>query len=184
MGIKPTGLNQHIEQAKKGNQLAFKKLLDAHWSQVYNFQLKQTENEFAAEEISIQTFAKAFDKISTYNPDYKFLTWLITISKNIQIDLSRVKELPVTKVDQFTAKNIVDETPTAEDQLIEDQDTNKLLSFVTQLKPHYQEVIQLRFFEELPYKTIARRIDEPISNVKVKLMRAKKLLAEIIKSET
>ena len=49
------------------------------------------------------------------------------------------------------------------------------------LKPKYQEVIQLRYFQELSYKEIASEINEPISNVKVKLLRAKKLLAAIIK---
>ncbi|CAM1344136.1 RNA polymerase ECF-type sigma factor (fragment) [Tenacibaculum amylolyticum] len=48
------------------------------------------------------------------------------------------------------------------------------------MKPKYQEVIHLRYFQELSYKEIAEQINEPINNVKVKLLRAKKLLAEII----
>jgi len=57
----------------------------------------------------------------------------------------------------------------------------KLLRDVKKLKPKYQEVIQLRYFQELSYKEISTEINEPINNVKVKLLRAKKLLAEIIK---
>lgn len=174
-------LQEYIEDAKSGKQIAFKKLLDFYWPKVYNFQLQKTKNAFEAEEITIQTFAKAFEKITTYNSEYKFVTWLVAISKNIHIDLQRVKNIPVNKVDAFAEKAIIDETLTAEDQLIKDQNSSKLLELVTHLKPHYQEVIQLRFFQELPYKTIAKRINEPISNVKVKLLRAKKLLAEIIR---
>jgi len=48
------------------------------------------------------------------------------------------------------------------------------------LKPHYQEVINLRYFQELSYKEIAIELKEPLNNIKVKLLRAKKLLAEII----
>jgi RNA polymerase sigma-70 factor (ECF subfamily) len=49
------------------------------------------------------------------------------------------------------------------------------------LKPKYQEVIHLRYFKELSYKEISNEINEPMNNVKIKLLRAKKILAEIIK---
>ena len=52
---------------------------------------------------------------------------------------------------------------------------------IKQLKPKYQEIINLRFFQELSYKEISEKIGEPMNNVKVKLSRARKLLAEIIK---
>ncbi|HBY70385.1 MAG TPA: RNA polymerase subunit sigma-70, partial [Flavobacteriaceae bacterium] len=43
-----------------------------------------------------------------------------------------------------------------------------------------QEVINLRFFQEMSYNEIAEKIQEPLNNVKVRLLRARKLLAEII----
>jgi RNA polymerase sigma-70 factor (ECF subfamily) len=58
-----------------------------------------------------------------------------------------------------------------------------LLQYIKELKPHYQEVIQLRYFQELSYQEIANQLDEPLSNVKVKILRAKKLLAEIIQTK-
>jgi RNA polymerase sigma-70 factor (ECF subfamily) len=64
--------------------------------------------------------------------------------------------------------------------LIIEQNLSRLLQFIKILKPHYQEVIQLRYFQEMSYQEIANKIDEPLSNVKIKLLRAKKLLAEII----
>ncbi|HQF49110.1 MAG TPA: sigma-70 family RNA polymerase sigma factor, partial [Flavobacterium alvei] len=60
------------------------------------------------------------------------------------------------------------------------QNLSQLLQFIKELKPHYQEVIQLRYFQEMSYQEIANKIDEPLNNVKIKLLRAKKLLAEII----
>jgi len=65
-------------------------------------------------------------------------------------------------------------------KIIREQNLAKLLKDIKQLKPKYQEVIQLRYFQELSYKEIAAKINEPMNNVKVKLLRAKKLLAEII----
>jgi RNA polymerase sigma-70 factor (ECF subfamily) len=41
-------------------------------------------------------------------------------------------------------------------------------------------VIQLRYFQEMSYQEIANQLNEPLSNVKIKLLRAKKLLADII----
>ena len=76
---------------------------------------------------------------------------------------------------------VVDENPTPEDKIIRDQNLAKLLRDIKQLKPKYQEVIQLRYLQELSYKEISKQINEPMNNVKVKLLRAKKLLAAIIK---
>ena len=48
------------------------------------------------------------------------------------------------------------------------------------IQTFYQEVINLRYFQELTYREISEELNEPINNVKVKLLRAKKLLAAII----
>ena len=69
------------------------------------------------------------------------------------------------------------------DRLITEQNLATLLADIKKLKPHYQEVINLRYFNELSYAAIATELNEPITNVKVKLLRAKKLLAEIIKNK-
>ena len=53
---------------------------------LYNFHLKKIGNKDLAEEISIITFARAFDRISTFNNKFEFKTWLLTISKNIYND--------------------------------------------------------------------------------------------------
>jgi len=166
-----------------GNQIAFSKLLDGFWNDVYGFQLKRTENENDAEDITIRTFAKAFDKIDTYKSAYKFRTWLITISKNIHIDLVRKRKADVLGARGTTdaVKKVLDDAPTAEDRLITEQNLANLLRDIKKLKPGYQEVINLRFFNEMSYADIAEQLNEPMNNIKVKLLRAKKLLAEIIK---
>ena len=178
-------LEFQIEQAKKGKQSAFRLLLNRFWPEVYAFQLKRVKNENDAEDITIQTFSKAFDKIATFDEKYSFKTWLITISKNLQIDISRKKMASITTETSTNQEEkvykVVDENPTPEDKIIREQNLAKLLRDIKQLKPKYQEVINLRYFQELSYKEIAAQINEPVNNVKVKLLRAKKLLAEIIK---
>lgn len=173
-----------IEKATNGDQVAFTTLLDMYWNEVYGFMLKRTENETDAEDITIETFAKAFDKIANYNPEFQFNTWLIAIAKNVHIDMLRKKKISlfvdITDEEDHQAYNVADTTPSAEDKLITEQNLSRLLEFIKELKPHYQEVIQLRYFQEMSYQEIAEQLNEPLSNVKVKLLRAKKLLAEII----
>ena len=77
-------------------------------------------------------------------------------------------------------RDVIDETLGPEDQLIRSQNLNKLLQQVKSLKPIYRDVIQLRFFQELSHKEIAIQLGLSLSNVKVRLLRAKKLLSEII----
>lgn len=177
-------IDQAIENAKLNNQAAFRFLLDFFWNDVYGFLLKRTNNENDAEDITIETFSKAFDKLDTYKPEYNFKTWLITISKNIHTDLVRKQKvrfsqgnIPSQHEDFY---QIIDESPSAEDILITEQNLAKLLKDIKKLKPAYQQVIQLRYFQELSYKEISEELDESINNVKVKLLRAKKLLAEIL----
>ena len=185
MEINKIKLETSISKAKNGSQSAYSFLLDSFWLEVYNYQLKRTKNENDAEDITIQTFSKAFDKLNTFDEKYVFKTWLITISKNIHIDLLRKKNTLVliqnSKDQEDKIHLVVDDNPTPEDKIIRDQNLAKLLRDVKKLKPKYQEVIQLRYFQELSYKEISTEIKEPINNVKVKLLRAKKLLAEIIK---
>lgn len=174
-----------IKKAKMGNQMAFSTLLDTFWNDVYGFQLKRTENENDAEDITIQTFSKAFDKINTYDDSYEFKTWLITISKNIHVDLIRKRKRNVLEAwgNNEAISKVLDDAPSAEDSLITEQNLATLLHNIKKLKPHYQEVINLRYFHELSYAAIADQLNEPINNIKVKLLRAKKLLAEIIRKK-
>ena len=180
-------IKEYIEKAKKGDQVAFTFLLDHYWNEVYGFMLKRTENETDTEDIAIETFSKAFDKIATYNPEFQFNTWLIAIAKNVHIDMLRKKKstifVEITDEEDQLAYTIADTTPSIEDALIIEQNLSRLLQFIKELKPHYQEVIQLRYFQEMSYQEISEQLDEPLSNVKIKLLRAKKLLAEIIESK-
>lgn len=179
-----TVIKKHIANAKLGKQAAFKALLNHYWNDIYHFQLSKTNNENEAEDIAIQTFSRAFDKIELYKESFHFKTWLLSISKNLQIDeMRKTKKDTVSLLEDINpGYDITDEAPSPEDQLIIEQNLAQLLRYIKQLKPNYQKVINLRYFQELSYKEIALQLNEPINNVKVKLLRAKKLLSEIIKN--
>ena len=176
-------LAENIVAAKAGKQRAFSWLLDEFWTDVYNFQLKRVNDEVEAEDISIQTFAKAFDKLHTYDEHYSFRTWLITISKNIHIDNLRKQNETLLHLDreEKQSKTLIDETPIIEDSLIMEQQFDYLLKSIKQLKGPYRTAIQLRYLHEKSYKEIAEEMQSPMSSVKITLLRAKKMLAEILK---
>ena len=172
-------LNQ-INLAKENNQNAFSFLLNIYWEDVYKFQLKRTNNEIDAEDITIESFAKAFEKINTYNNKYIFKTWLITISKNLHIDQLR-KNKNKFDLKQLNEKiQIKESSPSPEDNLINEQKLKSLKSKINKLKPHYKEVIELKCFNELSYKEISIKLNQPINNIKVKVLRAKKILFQLI----
>lgn len=187
MEINSDPVHIQIENAKDGKQSAFKFLLDRYWNDVYGFQIKRVKDEYEAEDITIETFARAFDKICSFDPKYNFSTWLITISKNIQIDKFRSKNpthFPAaTDASKDQIKKIADDALSPEDQLIREQNLAELLLNIKRLKPDYREVIHLRYFQELSYNEISETLEESLSTVKVRLLRARKLLAEIITTQ-
>lgn len=180
-------IDQAIELAKQNNQKAFAVLFDAHWEYVYGFLLKQLQDDILAEELALKTLAKAFDKINTFNKDYNFKTWLISISKNLQIDHHRSTnirgQIDVTSIEKKHFKDLSDDNPSPEDLLIINQNLKALIEKIKVLKPIYAKVLRLRYFEELSYREIAHKTDLPINTVKVTLLRAKKVLANKIKEE-
>tara|TARA_B100000767_G_scaffold45414_1_gene39822 strand:- start:4005 stop:4556 length:552 start_codon:yes stop_codon:yes gene_type:complete len=175
-------IRNQIKLAKEKNQNAFSYLLNTFWDDVYNFQLKRNKNESTAEDITIESFTKAFEKINTYNDKYIFKTWLITISKNLHIDKLRKNKNNFNLAETNEFKELKENSPSPEDDLINEQKLKSLKNKISQLKPSYKKVIELKYFNELSYKEISQKLNQPINNVKVRVMRAKRILAEIIKT--
>ncbi len=167
---------------------AFDKLLKHYWRQVYNHIHKMIANDSDAEDLTMETFAKAFGNIHKYNNDYAFSTWLYRIAGNTTIDFLR-KNKPEDVFSTFISDDEEREHPVAieiasktavvltpEEISINKDNTTKLKGVIEQLKPAYRDVLMLRFYEELSYDEIATQLNIPINNVKVQLHRAKQLL--------
>jgi RNA polymerase sigma-70 factor (ECF subfamily) len=172
---------EHIVQAKRGIQQAFNTLLEEHWDYVYNYLLKQTNDEYTSEEICIKTFAKAFDKIDKYDEKYAFKTWLITISKRLLIDEKRKKEVETTKIDKHI-NAIESEENNIEEEIDQKEYLDSIKIALAQLKPSDKLILEKHLFEEKSYAEIANDINESVNFIKVKILRAKRKLAQIIQS--
>lgn len=171
--------HQHINEAKQGQQQAFNSLLEKHWSYVYNYLFKQTNDAYTSEEICIKTFAKAFDRIEQYDEKYTFKTWLVTISKRLLIDEKRKKEVETTKIDKHV-KTIESDENNIEDEIHQKEYLEVIKTALNQLKPSDKLVLEKHLFEEKSYAEIANDIDESVNFIKVKILRAKRKLAQKI----
>jgi len=173
-------IQDQICLAKNNDQNAFSFLLETFWDDVYCFQLKRTNNKSSAEDITIESFAKAFEKIHTYKPKYSFKTWIIAISKNIHIDRLRKHKNNFNFSEIDDQNNLSEYSPSPEDDLINEQKLVSLKNKIQLLKPLYRKAIELRYLNDLSHKEIAKELNQPVNNVKVRVLRAKKILAEII----
>ncbi|SUP54682.1 Sigma-24 [Weeksella virosa] len=170
-----------IAEAKKGKNVAQNTLMDTFWLPVYRYVEGKIRNDEEAEDITIETFTKAFNKLKLYNPDFDFLTWLISIAHNTMIDyIRRSPKLNISLDDEAFSQHqyIVEENPTPEEYLILQQKNDELLAEIEKLPIHYQKVIQLRYLEDKTYKEIAEELQLTLANVKVRILRARQLLWE------
>ena len=174
-----------VEQAKMGDEKAFSSLLNRYRDSIYFMLLKMVNNTSDAEDLTIEAFGKAFRFIDSFTPDYAFSTWLFRIATNNCIDFIRKKQLSPSPIDQAQEDidnmtvNIQSDLPDPEERLINAQETAVLREIVSQLKPRYRKLIELRYFKEYSYEEIAAEMNLPIGTVKARLFRAKSLLFNI-----
>ncbi len=156
---------------------SFDNLLNSNWEYVFNYLLKKTSNEYISEEITIQSFSKAFEKIHLFNPKYNFKTWIISIAKNSYSDYLRKKKLSFKDLDNQRIENFVSEF-NPEQSMINMEDYDNLNLKIDELKPIYRDMIKYRYIEDLSILEISKKLNQPVNTIKIKIFRAKKLLSE------
>ena len=177
-----TDLLALIALAKNKNQKSQTQLINLFWVDVFSFVLKKVQDENIADEITVSVFSKVLAKLDLYDPNFQFKTWILTIAQNTVIDYwrkkSRENEDTTENFEGF--RNHYARSP--EELLISEEDQRQILTTIESLDINYQEIIRLRFFEEKSIKEIADELNLTVANTKVRIMRAKKVLAELLKS--
>ena len=175
-----------VEDAKKGSEKAFAKLMNRYRDSIYYMLLKMVNNSSDADDLTIETFGKAFRNLDSYTPTYAFSTWLFKIATNNCVDFIRKKQSQPTLYDgahdslDKIAVTIQSDIPDPEESLINRQKVEALKKVVNQLKPRYKKLIQLRYYKEYSYEEISSELKIPIGTVKAELYRAKTLLHDIL----
>lgn len=171
------------------DQQAYAELMKLYRDSIYYMLMKIVKNSDDAEDLTLETFGKAFRYLDKYTPRYAFSTWLFRIALNNSIDYIRQKNNSPQCVDSdlfaLSSEQLIDRfmtgnNPTPEDEVIVKQRVKWLKSAVQQLPDKYRTVVELRYYEELSYEEISERLNISLSNVKIQLLRAKNMLHSII----
>ncbi len=178
-----------VGRAIAGEQKAYAELMARYRDAIYFILLKMVNNRDDANDLAIETFAKAFQNLEKYKPDYAFSTWLFKIATNNCIDYIRKKKLKTFSIDQVSGEDgensrpweIAGNSPTPEESMIKKQKTSLLKNVVDKLPIRYRKLVILRYFEELSYEEISSQLDIPLGTVKAQLFRAHNLLLNILK---
>ena len=177
-----------VKKAISGDQKAYAELMDRYRDAIYFMLLKMVNNPVDAEDLTIEAFGKAFKNIDQYAPSYAFSTWLFKIATNNCIDFIRKKKANLISIDQSEDESesapmsIQSSTLDPEEDMIKKQKETLMRVIVTQLKPRYRALIELRYFREYSYEEIAQEMDLPLGTVKAQLFRARELLFNILNS--
>ena len=178
-----------IRATKKKDQQAFAELMDKYKDSIYYMLLKMVNNNDDAEDLTLEAFGKAFNRLNQYTPNFAFSTWLFKIATNNCIDFLRKKKKNVMSVDNRIPNNdgddfmfeIKSEGMTPEQLAMNDQKIQLMRQYVKKLKPRYEILVEMRYFKEMSYDEISDELNLPLGTVKAQLFRAREFLYNIMK---
>lgn len=161
---------------------------------------KMVKDSEAAEDIVVNTLTKMWTKIDQYDPQYQITTWLYRIAfneclgyineRNKKTSLDRLAEFGIEVDDEgFVGSDISQliedaEQKTEQDFLDEDDalqnQYTSALKAIEALKPIYREIVIDRLLNNMKYEDIAEKYDLPLQTIKNRILRGKRIIAEVI----
>lgn len=186
--------NELIARALSGEQSAYSILMERHRDGLILYvgefinTLKSQDgtNELAEEpqDIVQVAFHKAFQGLESYDPQYKFTTWLYNIAKNVAIDFSRKRKISIgASITPDNAHNLanigggIKNSP--EDKMISTQEYDSLIAKIESLEEKYRLPAKLCFIKEYAYNEIAQELNLELNTVKTRIRRARELLQKM-----
>ena len=179
-----------VEAAINGDQSAYAELMERYRDSIYFMMLQMVKNADDADDLTIEAFGKAFNRLKQYSPNYAFSTWLFKIASNNCIDFIRKKRIKLTSMDSGVKTDegetmYIDARSTAKDpeqEVMHNQKVKHMRELVSKLKPRYRVLVEKRYFEELSYEEISKELDLPLGTVKAQLFRASDFLANMMEN--
>jgi RNA polymerase sigma-70 factor (ECF subfamily) len=176
-----------VDGARRHDPEAFKELMTRYGPRIFRLAQKITRNREDAEEVSQDSFARAFLHVDSFRGDSRFYTWLTRIAINqalMKLRSRRRRELqhiyPDTpKEIQFCAE-VADDTPTPEQQYSQKELQRILASAMDELPMASREVLQLREVEERSTAETARILGLSIPAVKSRMLRGRQKLRQAL----
>ncbi len=176
------GEKQHIIEAKKGNKESFGVLYDHYLPQIYRFILFKVSRKDEAEDLTHEVFLSAWRNMPKYRQKgFPFSSWLYQIARNAVIDSYRTAKhhVQIEMVDE----NILQPIPSGQEAINTILEMEKAKKCIAQLRPDYQDLIIMRFIEELPNDEIAATLCKSEGAVRLMQHRALNDLRELYKKD-
>ncbi len=185
---------QLCEQACGGREGAFRELLTRYQRPVFSLILRMVRDRTTAEDLAQEAFVRAFQAIGSFNPKYKFSSWIFKIANNHTIDHLRKRRLDTVSIDgsphartsQEAAESaiIVESMDERPDEYVENRELGgRIEEAIGQLRPEYRTAVLLRHVEGYSYDEIAEVMELPLGTVKTYLHRARTELKDLLAAE-
>ncbi|MDR1687578.1 MAG: sigma-70 family RNA polymerase sigma factor [Clostridiales bacterium] len=156
----------------------FSELMRRYKNLVFSVILRMVNDKEEANDLAQEVFIKVYKNLHKYYPEFKFSTWIIRITTNHVIDFRRKKKQESVPIEDVEYELSSEESPEA--QYIRKERDHSINSLLEALPDMYKIPIVLYHKEGLSYQEISDIIKEPLSKVKNRIFRARKMLKESI----
>ncbi|MDI6807930.1 MAG: sigma-70 family RNA polymerase sigma factor [Candidatus Eisenbacteria bacterium] len=170
-----------IEGCLKGEEAAFRALLQKYRARVFSIALRIVSNDEDARDIAQETFVRVFKSLSQFDQERSFQNWLFRIAVNLSIDLMRKRKfaffsLSGNKEDGTKDHDIEDQSPTPDVSYESKAGAERFESLIESLPVKYKTLLVLRYKEELSYQEMAEVMGIPMGTIKARLHRGHRIL--------
>ncbi len=177
--------DQLIERTLRGDVRAFEGLVERHRDVVFRVAARVVGPE-EAEDVSQDSFLRAFNRLAKFRHEASFRSWLLQITHNTAVNArTRRRPLPVdSQLEQAEQSDPHDRTRQPAANLEQRERAQRLQLKLGSLRPSYRSLVVLRDLEGLSYDEIALVLEMPIGSVKGRLHRARGELIELLRNNT
>lgn len=159
-----------VQQCLDGERDAPRGLVDRYERRLFNVALRMLGNVQDAEDVTQTVFSNAFASLKSYDPQYRFFSWIYRMTVNESLNQLK-RRRPMVTLDEQSSIPV---QGTAADNAIEAEDL--VGRAMLDLKPNDRAVVVLRHFMSLSYEEIADVLKIPVRTVKSRLFTARERL--------
>ena len=168
---------QFVLRAAAGDERAYGKLVQAYQSRVFNFVRSMVRNDEVAEDITQESFVKAFFSLKRLQNPGSFKSWLFRIANNNTLDWLRRKKFQLVDVDEQIHESYVD-VRNPESGAVEEERLQHVRQALNKLKPDQKAILVMCDLQGLSYADIAEVLNVPFGTVQSRIFYARKKLKE------
>lgn len=167
-----------IEEVLKGNQKAYRTLVERYQNYVFTISMNVLKSREEAEEAAQDVFVKVYKMLRSFEGKSKFSTWLYTVTYRTALDYQKKKKFKIQSIDSESSILQIKDTltPNPEKNMQQEDLQEKLKQAIRQLKPADASIITLFYLHEKSVQEVAQIMELTVSNVKTKLHRLREVL--------